>query len=482
MGNGGGTGEKTKATGREPPSSSSHASKSKRHRSTRGDAMADRFFPNDFPDFVAEAEAEAPGGGGDRPAGVRGLLSLPYASLSDRFLRAARRLKDKARRPATRSLSTVSCRAPATCSTDCSVPLLPPWLQVVEETWVKAGRQVTDYTLYTGALGTALLLFKSFRVTGDRGDLALAADIVRACDDASQGLPFLTFICGRAGVCALGAVIAKHCDDQLRLTQYLSSFDEITITEKVPNELLYGRAGYLWACLFLNKHLNEKTIPLEHINSVAKDIIMEGRKLSSKGNSPLMYEWHGKKYWGAAHGLAGIMHVLMHTELKLDEQDDVKNTLRYMIKNRFPSGNYPSSEGNESDRLVHWCHGAPGVALTMAKAYEVFHDDHFKQSAAEAAEVVWNRGLLKRVGICHGVSGNAYVFLSLYRLTGNVDYLYRAKAFACFLLEKADELIAEGAMHGGDRPFSLFEGKAGMGYLLLDMIDPSESRFPAYEL
>jgi len=192
MGDGGGTGEKTKATERlttrrERCSSSSHASK--RRRSTRGNAMADRFFPNDFPDFVAEAEA--PGGDGDRPAGLRGLLSLPYARLSDRFLRAARRLKDKARRPATRSLSPVSCRAPASCSTDCSVPLLPHphWLQVVEETWVKAGRQVTDYTLYTGALGTALLLFKSFRVTGDRGDLALAADIVRACDDASRGLP-----------------------------------------------------------------------------------------------------------------------------------------------------------------------------------------------------------------------------------------------------------------------------------------------------
>ena len=98
---------------------------------------------------------------------------------------------------------------------------------------------------------------------------------------------------------------------------------------------------------------------------MAKDIIKEGRKLSSKGSSPLRYEWHGKKYWGAAHGLAGIMHVLMHTELKLDEQDDVKNTLLYMIKNRFPSGNYPSSEGNDSDRLVHWCHGAPGVALTL---------------------------------------------------------------------------------------------------------------------
>lgn len=84
-----------------------------------------------------------------------------------------------------------------------------------------------------------------------------------------------------------------------------------------------------------------------------------------------MYEWHGKKYCGAAHGLAGIMHVLMEMELKPDEHELVKGTLRYMIKNRFPSGNYPSSEDSETDRLVHWCHGAPGIALTLAKAAKV---------------------------------------------------------------------------------------------------------------
>lgn len=104
------------------------------------------------------------------------------------------------------------------------------------------------------------------------------------------------------------------------------------------------------------------------------------------------------------------------------------------------------------------------------------------QAAEDAARVVWNRGLLKRVGICHGVSGNAYVFLSLYRLNGKEEYLYRAKAFASFLLDKADQLIAEGKMHGGDRPWSLFEGQGGMAHLFLDMVQPSESRFPAYEL
>lgn len=103
-----------------------------------------------------------------------------------------------------------------------------------------------------------------------------------------------------------------------------------------------------------------------------KEIIRDGRRLSNKGRCPLMYEWHRKKYWGAAHGLTGIMHVLMDMNLKSDEIEDVKGTLNYMIQNRFPGGNYPSSEGSTDDRLVHWCHGAPGVSLTMAKAYEVW--------------------------------------------------------------------------------------------------------------
>ena len=100
----------------------------------------------------------------------------------------------------------------------------------------------------------------------------------------------------------------------------------------------------------------------------------------------------------------------------------------------------------------------------------------------DAGEVVWKRGLLKRVGICHGISGNTYVFLSLYRLTGNVEYLYKAKAFACFLLDRGQKLIAEGKMHGGDRPYSLFEGIGGMANIFLDMVDPTVAKFPGYEL
>lgn len=84
-----------------------------------------------------------------------------------------------------------------------------------------------------------------------------------------------------------------------------------------------------------------------------------------------MYEWYGEMYWGSAHGIAGIMHVLMHFELKQDEAELVKGTLKYMIENKFPSGNYPASEEDKRDVLVHWCHGAPGISLTLVKAAEV---------------------------------------------------------------------------------------------------------------
>jgi hypothetical protein len=55
----------------------------------------------------------------------------------------------------------------------------------VHETLEKQRRAAGDFTLYTGALGTALLLFRAYSVTGHRADLATCAEIVAACDAAS---------------------------------------------------------------------------------------------------------------------------------------------------------------------------------------------------------------------------------------------------------------------------------------------------------
>lgn len=65
----------------------------------------------------------------------------------------------------------------------------------------------------------------------------------------------------------------------------------------------------------------------------------------------------------------------MDMELIAVQLEGVKGTLQNMIKIRFRSVNYPSSEGRESDCLVHWFQGALGVALTLVKVAKVkpFH-------------------------------------------------------------------------------------------------------------
>lgn len=51
-------------------------------------------------------------------------------------------------------------------------------------------------------------------------------------------------------------------------------------------------------------------------------------------------------------------------------------------------------------RRVAWCHGAAGLVLTMLKAADVLDDSQGRYMAAAkaAADDIWQRGLLKKVG------------------------------------------------------------------------------------
>ena len=70
----------------------------------------------------------------------------------------------------------------------------------------------------------------------------------------------------------------------------------------------------------------------------------------------------------------------------------------------------------DSEELVHWCHGAPGVVYLLVRAYLVWNEEKYLTGALKCGECLWNKGLLKKgPGICHGVAGSGYVFLLLHR-------------------------------------------------------------------
>lgn len=95
-------------------------------------------------------------------------------------------------------------------------------------------------------------------------------------------------------------------------------------------------------------------------------------------------------------------------------------------------------------------------------------------ASIKAADLIWQKGILKKgPGICHGVAGNGYAFLAMFRLTQDIKYLYRAHRF----MEVLTTPLAS-AMCEPDYPYSLYEGIAGTVCFLIDLINPETASFP----
>ncbi|XP_047739369.1 glutathione S-transferase LANCL1-like [Hyalella azteca] len=403
---------------------------------------------------------------------------------------------------------------------------------------------------------------------GDSNDLKCAAEIAGHCVHSVGRRSRVTYLCGDGGLLTTAAIASYLANDShlaldsgIRLESHQHYVDKllalsshVILDKELPDELLYGRAGYLYCLLLLEKYkvwikgsvstfaaIHETIFDLdktplclchacvhslhllqtpfvqvcvhslhllqtrfvqvcvhslhllqmgsEKLTKLTREVVMvtltSGTRMVQREGvrgTPLMYAWHDKRYYGAAHGLVGILVMLMQAKDHLPTgalEELVKPSVAFLQSRLFPSGNLPSSEGSSTgDKLVHWCHGAPGAAIMFAMAYKMFGDADFLASGRRCAAVVWERGLLKKgYGLCHGAAGNGYCFLYMYRVTGEAEFLYKALQFGVWCQEYGQ--------HGcsiPDRPYSLFEGLAGNLHFLLDLLDVDRAAFPAFVL
>ncbi|XP_025194350.1 lanC-like protein 3 homolog isoform X2 [Melanaphis sacchari] len=328
-----------------------------------------------------------------------------------------------------------------------------------------------DNDLYIGTTGIAYMYYHLATSEGFKNDspalLNKAVEVSRLMQHNSSEKSSHQFICGDAGVNAVYAAI----------------FHKIG-----GDELFVGRTGYLFGLLWLEKVFDRKIIADQDIIQLCLTIVESGRNYSKKNKSifPLMYSYYNTEYLGAAHGLCTILQVLISFPCFIkNEQNamqDIKKCIDILISLQTTSGNFPcamdelgSRKRPEKDELVHWCHGAPGVVYLLAKAYLVFKEPSYLECCLKCGDLVWAKGLLKKgPGLCHGIAGNGYVFLLLYRLTGDTKHLNRAVQFGKFVF--TDECI-----QGSRRPdnlYSLYEGLAGTVCYLSDLIQPDKASFP----
>lgn len=99
-------------------------------------------------------------------------------------------------------------------------------------------------------------------------------------------------------------------------------------------------AGVYW----LNKTITPPPFQSERIVEICNSIVQSGREYSRTSNSPfpLIYQYHGTLYLGAAHGLSSILHMLLESPwYNTDEQqnaplpkecgDDIKTTIDKLL-------------------------------------------------------------------------------------------------------------------------------------------------------
>ncbi|XP_069958908.1 lanC-like protein 3 isoform X2 [Cherax quadricarinatus] len=307
----------------------------------------------------------------------------------------------------------------------------------------------------------------------------------------------VAFLLGNAGVYAVAAVIFKALGNIKESEKYVSEFKHLAATITPVNwfsrggdEFLVGRSGYLAGALWLHSELNQDVLGESAVSAILDAMVESGQQYAHHHRSriPLMYQYYGTEYLGAAHGLAGILHMMLSFPLWLSSRPHAKELIRKsldaLLALQTPGGNFPCAmdeiDGQRppEDELVHWCHGAPGTVYLLAKAYMVYEDKRYLEACIKCGEITWLKGLLKKgPGICHGVAGSGYVFLTLYRLTGDAFHLHRAIQFFRFIYSSEFKQART-----PDSPYSLYEGLAGTACFISDLMNPEQSSFPFFRV
>ena len=157
-------------------------------------------------------------------------------------------------------------------------------------------------------------------------------------------------------------------------------------------EVLYGRAGFLYALLLIRStrrrcradSTDSESLPFpdelqeslerltsdDNIRTIVEAIIDIGREgareyaadIAGRGLMipPLMWVWHGKRYLGAAHGVAGILQMLWNcpSHIVLPYMTDMAGTLMWLVGQQDKSGSWPtkapSTREIEDNELVQY--------------------------------------------------------------------------------------------------------------------------------
>lgn len=346
-----------------------------------------------------------------------------------------------------------------------------------------------DPNLFNGVSGIALFLADYYHIRGDESALDLAIGAAkwasapaRLPEDHSMGY-------GVSGIGMAWLRIHAVTQDERALNEALTLAQPILATDPGPRTgFLFGAAGVAMFLLRLWEASDDQRV-LDGVQKHAAWLKSVAEQSENGCFWPVNALRSGRpSVPGFCRGTAGIGHFfasLAHVSQDKEWGEVAQQAADTLVQHgQVDHGglNWPAVFGEADELQCQWCRGAAGVGLFLTKAYRVLEDAAHLEAARVAAQATYNYGDVRSNPCqCHGLAGNAELFIELYRLTGEAAWFDRAVEFGKLALKYRFE-SEEGEVWQADVPGfaspDFLCGAAGTGHFFLRLLEPKELEMP----
>jgi lantibiotic modifying enzyme len=350
--------------------------------------------------------------------------------------------------------------------------------------------------LYGGTAGVSWFLAELSVASGDEDHRRSAVGAIRHALARAEagGMSAIGLFDGALGVALVAERLGSILDSP-RLRRRGRALAVSIVRNRHGNleaDLLGGAAGAILGLLALNALRAEPV--LERRAASMGDWLLRSAQSSRRGAS---WPWSGERCYrnptGYSHGAAGIAHGLLELYALTSEsryrecaehafryeRASFDETARNWLDYRLPPGP-GGTRGWTPTCASAWCHGAPGIALSRLRAYEVLGDPAYRAEAAAALETT-RASLVSSLAsstpdfcLCHGLAGNAQIVDQGARVLGGVatdEALLTTRVAHHGAIRYGPQAAPE--HHAHDEPPGLMHGLAGIGHFYLCRARPA---------
>jgi len=367
--------------------------------------------------------------------------------------------------------------------------------------------------IYSGNAGILLFLAELYKQTQDQryykaveeGTKCLAHTL--KTDDSD----YYALVTGRFGVLLSLIDLAEFLNHppyvDLAL-EYAHNVDTFLGQPGTIMDFINGVSGTLTGLLMMHEKTGQDFL-LDKIELLTNAVIKDARP----GAVGLYWDrsnQHIRGLCGFSHGVSGIGYAFLQVGQYVQNPEFYKLAqLAFAYENHYYDGNRqnwpdfrngiydePSmveykgyyNEGKreevfaKANAMSAWCHGAPGVGLSRIKAIELLDDQEYKddlEKALDATRRACDAVMENELSytLCHGGGGNAMLFTESYKRFGNKEQLDYARKVATqsLTVKQQGNSYKSGFSASGDvEDISMFMGNAGIGYFLLQTMQPEK--------